>query len=98
MGRYGRMMNNDELVDFFEDLGTTLDDVEAEIDVEFPLKYTRAMNTIRYLTDKVEGEKARVIKRVKGCGWLVDCGNCGFCLDSSPHYNFCPKCGFKIIR
>lgn len=98
MSRYGIMMNYDELAHFFEDLGTILDDLEVEVDAEFPLKYTHAVNTVRYLCDKTSGKQAREIKRSKSVGYTVDCGNCGFSLDASPHYKFCPNCGFKILR
>lgn len=98
MGGFGMLIEYDEAIELLENVGMVLDDMDAEMDPDFPSKYTCTLNLFRYLAAKDRGMMARKIKRVSKKGFLYDCGNCGFDLNGSPHYKYCPNCGFKIIR
>lgn len=94
----GIMMNYDDAIRFIKDIGTIIDDTEIETEPDFPERFERAMRLFEYLVVKTEGMRTRAIKRRSGKGFVQDCGNCGFDLESSPHYKYCPNCGFKIWR
>lgn len=88
-----------EVIDFFEMVSQILDDNDVETDGEFPEKYTQALNTLRYERRKSDGVRVKSIKKVRGPGKIIRCGNCGSeSIDTEPQYKFCPNCGYKIIR
>lgn len=94
----GIMMSMDDAVDFFEEVSMILDNDNVETDKNFPEKYTRAMNRLRYVQRKEQGVMVKVLKGRRPIYDMVSCGKCGFDLTNSPHYNFCPNCGYEIIR
>lgn len=92
------MMGTDDMVEFFGEVSMILDDNDVEVDKDFPEKYTRAMNRLRYIQDKERPVKVKVTKASRVIYDTVSCGNCGFDLTHNRHYKFCPNCGYGVIQ
>ncbi|WP_285823942.1 hypothetical protein [Schaedlerella arabinosiphila] len=91
------MMGMDDTIDFFLEVSQILDDNDVETDKEFPEKYTRAMNRLRYERDKSCGVPVKKLKKRYRSGYFERCGNCGSeCIDGKPHYHYCPNCGYAV--
>ena len=91
------MMSMNEVIDIYKEMATIIDDSGIKIDKKLPVRYTSAINRLRYERDKSVGVKKKKQKKVHEVGELIYCGNCGYELTTSPHYKFCPNCGYRII-
>ena len=91
------MIGMDEVIDIYKEMATIIDDSGIKIDKKLPVRYTCAMNRLRYERDKSVGVKKTKVKKIHGIGEYQYCGNCRFDLTIDPHFKFCPNCGYRII-
>jgi len=97
---HGVMIGFKDAVDFFENVGRIIDDNDVDVDRNFPEKFTRAMNRLRYECDHAtKAYKVNRLQRLSGKGCFERCGNCySEAIQHNPQYNYCPNCGYKIDR
>jgi len=94
----GKCMGGKDALEFFQSLGSILDDLEIydSVDEDFSDKYNMALNRFKYLAKKDISVKPKYIKKVKGRGiYAVNCGACGYKL-SEVGRRFCPNCSQRI--
>ena len=92
----GKCCNGIKAVEFFESLADVInEDAKTE---EFCEEFEAAMNRLRYEVAKGFGKRSRLRKAAKS--WNHDeylCGECGSTIYEAV-WEYCPKCGTKIIR
>jgi rubrerythrin len=86
---FGIMIGIDETIAYFENIKPNKE--KADI-------HARALNRIKYECAKTSGAELKSVKKIYGSGLLCSCGNCGYSLDGTIGYKYCPNCGYKIIR
>ena len=94
----GIMIGMKDTLEFYKSIPEHLKE-DVSKDLDFGEKYYRGLNRLEFENKRISGAKIKKTQKLKAGKYFTNCGNCGNgTIDGNPHWNFCPNCGFSIIR